>query len=95
MIVIVFATIAVLSIEIYFIAYVRVKNKKRRPFWQFYIKRLIGLYGVALFVSVMIVYLFRIDSYAINGAIDILKMVVLLALPSSIGGAIPSLIRQY
>ncbi len=92
-ILVVISTLAILSIQIYFIGYRKVKDKKHRNFPQFLIKRLVTLYIIALVVSLYLVYIFNVN-HVIGGFLNSLKLVVVLSMPCSIGAAIPSLIKQ-
>ena len=60
-ILVVISTLAILSIQIYFIGYKKVKDKKHRDFPQFLIKRLVTLYIIALVVSLYLVYIFNVN----------------------------------
>lgn len=87
------STLVILSIQIYFIGYKKVKDKKHRDFPQFLMKRLTTLYIIALIVSLYLVYIFNID-HVVGGFLNAFKLVVVLSMPCSIGAAIPSLIKQ-
>jgi uncharacterized membrane protein len=87
-------TLIILSMQIYYIGYSRVTNRKQRHFGQFWLKRIASLYIIALVVSVFMVYLFDIDSIVRNGY-EILKVVIALSMPCAIGAAVPSLLKQY
>ncbi len=87
------STLLVLTAQIYFIGYSRVKDRKERPFGQFWIKRLVTFYGIALVTSLFLVYLFSINQFIGLGKLTALVMA--LAMPCAVGAAIPNLIRQY
>ena len=91
---IILSTLIILTAEIYFISYTRVKNKKERPFYKFWAKRTITLYIVTLLVSIYLVHIFGLNSFFDN-FFETLKMVIVISMPCSIGAAIPSLLKQY
>ncbi len=91
---VILATFVILIAEIYFIGYSRVKHKERRHFGQFLTKRLFSLYFTSLLVSILLVYIFGVNSIAGNN-FEALKIVFVLAMPCAIGAAIPSLLKQY
>ncbi len=95
-ILIIFSTIAILTIEIYYIGYSRVgtKERKYRGFGQFWAKRLFTLYGIALLVSLYLVYIFGIVNQFSEPRI-VYHAVVLLSMPCSVGAAIPHLLKKY
>ncbi len=94
MVSIVIFTIAVLLLEIYYVSYVRVKNKKKRPLGQFMAKRFFTLYLIAIFASVILIYMLGINQLA-EESIEVLKVVILMSMPCSIGAAIPTLLKKY
>ncbi len=91
---IILSTLIILSVQLYFVEYTKVKDKEHRPIFQFLIKRLATLYLIALIVSVYLIYIFNID-HAIGGFTNVFKLVIVISMPCSIGAAIPSLIKQY
>lgn len=91
---IVIGTIFILTAQIYFIGYSRVINKKERPFGQFWVKRLSTLYGISIIVSLYLIYIFGIDQL-LGNIPNLIKIAVIITMPSAIGAAIPSLIKQY
>ena len=92
-IIIIISTLIILSIQIYFIGYSRVKNKKQRPFAQFLVKRLSTLYLIAFIVSFYLVYIFQIE-HAVGSFTNALKLVAIVSMPCAIGAALPSLIKN-
>lgn len=92
-ILVVISTLIILSVQIYFIGYKKVRDKKHRNFSQFLMKRLVTLYIIAIVVSLYLVYIFNVN-YVVGGFLNAFKLVVVLSMPCSIGAAIPSLIKQ-
>lgn len=89
---IILATIGILSAEIYFVGYHRVPNKKERPFFQFWAKRIVAYYGIALVVSWLLLWLYDMDGIA--GA-HMHKLVVMISFPAAIGAAVSDLLGKY
>jgi uncharacterized membrane protein len=90
------STLLILSAEIYFIGYSRVKDKSTRKLGQFMAKRLCTLYLISCIVSLFLVYIFNVNTAAgVQGMEDIFRVVVLVAMPCAIGAAVPSLLKQY
>ena len=93
-ILIIISTLFILSVQIYFIGYSRVKDKKHRHFGSFWVKRLLTLYIIALIVSFYLVYTFNVEN-ALGSFVTAFKLVIVISMPCAIGAAIPSLIKQY
>ena len=93
-ILLVLSTFFILTMEIYFVAYLRVPNKKQRPFGQFWAKRFVSLYLVTMLVSLFLVYVFGINTFVSTGQ-DVFKIVVTVTMPCAVGAAVPSLLRKY
>ena len=87
----------ILTAEIYFIGYNRVTKKTQRKFGQFWLKRIISFYSVALITSTLLIYLFGLNLLpdVANNLNDILKLVVLISMPCAIGAAITDLLKKY
>lgn len=90
---IILATIIILTAEIYFIAYSKVKKKNSRHFGQFWIKRLLTFYAVAIITTFLLI--------AIYGMVPLLdpvligKLVVAISFPCAIGASLGDLLEQY
>jgi uncharacterized membrane protein len=91
--VLIIVTFIMLTIEIYFIGYARVRDKKSRPFSEFWGKRIFTFWLVALFVSGGISLLFAYD--AILTTTEFVKFVLVLSFPASVGAAIADLLKRY
>ncbi len=87
-------TIAVLLLEIYYVSYIRVKNKKKRPMGQFVAKRFFTLYIIAIVASFLLVYILGVNQQA-ETSIEVFKVVILMSMPCAIGAAIPTLLKKY
>lgn len=91
---IVAAIVLILTCEIYFIGYSYVQNKKRRPFGQFWVKRIVTYVCVGFAVAAFLVYLYGINGIA-DDAVHVRNIVVALAFPCCIGASIADLIKKY
>ncbi|HLC46217.1 MAG TPA: DUF2391 family protein [Candidatus Nanoarchaeia archaeon] len=87
------ATILILLLEIYVIGYRRIRGEEGRNALEFTIKRFFTAYGIALLVSLFLVYVFGLNSWLDNGTE--IKIIIVLAMPTSIGAALADLIRKY
>ncbi len=93
-IIIVISTILIISAEIYFIGYERVKDKKRRKFPQFWAKRFFAFYPIGIIVSCYLVAVFGLlnDAGSTENAV---KLILAVSMPCSIGAAISDLLKRY
>lgn len=89
---IVIATLLILTSEIYYVGYARVKHKERRPFFQFWLKRLTAMYVIAIVVSFFLLYLFGFMMQS-DTPEHFMKLVFVVAMPCAIGTAIPSMLN--
>jgi uncharacterized membrane protein len=90
---IILVTLAVLTVEIYFIGYERVTNVKRRPFYEFWGKRVVTFYSVALIVAFGLSYLYAFDAVLTPAAM--LRFCIILSFPASVGAALADLLKRY
>lgn len=90
-------TLLILMAEIYFISYVRVKDRTKRHLSQFMTKRLLTLYGITLIVTIGLVYIFNLNTFPgiDNDPYNIAKMIIATSFPCAIGAAVPSLLKKY
>lgn len=91
---IILSTFLILGVEIYFIGYSRVQDKQLRRFGQFMTKRMVTLYVISLSVSFFLVYLLNLNAI-MPDIYHTMKLVVVVSMPSSIGAAVPNLLKQY
>lgn len=94
-ILIIIFTIVILTIEIYFIGFARFTSSERkaRPFSEFWAKRFITFYIVAIAVSSLLAWIYNIG--AILPQDQVLKFVIMLSMPCAIGAATGDLLRKY
>jgi len=94
LILITLATWIILTLEIYFVGYRRVPDKFKRPFGQFWFKRMVSYYGIALFTSFMLLTLYGIPHIAVT-QFNLLKLIVAVSFPAAIGAAAADLLSKY
>ncbi|MEM4230807.1 MAG: DUF2391 family protein [Candidatus Pacearchaeota archaeon] len=95
---IIISTLLILTAEIYFIGYSRVTKKAERKFFQFWFKRIFAFYFVSLLTATFLVYLFGLNNLPqviANNNYTVLKMIILISMPCSIGAAITDLLKKY
>ena len=83
----------ILIAEIYFVGWSRVRKEKGRNVFEFTLKRLIVFYAVAIAVSAF--YSFILGYNKTLSALEISRLIFLVAMPCSIGAAIGDLLRKY
>jgi len=88
------ATWLILSAEIYFVGYTRVPDTKTRPFGQFWAKRILTYYFIALFVSFMLITLYGLPRFA-AGTENVFKLVIAISFPAAVGAAVSDLLGKY
>lgn len=93
---IIIATVLIILAEIYFIGYSRVRNKKKRPFMEFAIKRVVTVYAMCLFVGGFLAFLYNLHHIEGNGtAIHLFKIAVAISFPASIGATLTDLFKKF
>ena len=88
------ATWLILSAEIYFVGYTRVPDPTKRPFGQFWAKRILTYYFIALFVSFMLITLYGLPKFA-PGTENVFKLVIAISFPAAVGAAVSDLLGKY
>ena len=91
---IILTTFAILSAQIYFIGYTRVRDKKARPFGQFWAKRIMAYYTIAIFVSFLLLFVYGIID-TIPSPYMVMKLVIALSFPAAIGAGTAHLLGKY
>lgn len=86
------ATLIILTAEIYYVGYRRIPNKKHRPFGQFWAKRLITYYGIAIFTSYLLLTLYNVTALSPEHTT---KLVIAISFPAAIGAALSDLLGKY
>ena len=95
-ILIIISTLLILSGEIYFVGYFRLKPKhrKKRRFGQFWLKRITTYYGIAIAVSLFLIYIYGLEIF-VGTTCNIFKLVVAVSLPAAIGASLADLVSKY
>ncbi len=88
---IILTTILVLSIEIYYIGYRRIKRKEQRPFGQFWFKRISTYLLIAFFVSFGLIFLYNLNSTTIHT----IKIAIAMSFPCAVGASLADLLERY
>lgn len=94
LILITIATWTLLSAEIYFVGYLRVPDKDRRPFGQFWAKRIVSYYTISLFVSFLLLFVYGITEI-VGEPYLVFKLVVAVSFPAAVGAAVSDLLGKY
>ncbi len=87
-------TWAILSAEIYFVGYLRVPDKDRRLFGQFWAKRIAAYYLISLFVAFLLLFVYGITAIVPEPYL-VLKLVIAVSFPAAIGAAVSDLLGKY
>jgi uncharacterized membrane protein len=96
-ILIIVSTLLILTAEIYFIGYSRVIKKEERKFGQFWFKRIVLFYAVAILTSTFLVFVFGLNNFTeISGSLfEIYKLIIVISMPCAIGASITDLLKRY
>jgi len=92
--VITLATWIILTAEIYFVGYHRVPDKNKRHFGQFWAKRFITYYLIAIFVSFLLLSVYGLTAIA-GSPENMAKLVIAVSFPAAIGAAASDLLGKY
>jgi len=85
-------TVLIVSSEIYFIGYSKIKNRVERPFGQFWLKRFVAYYAISYLVAFFLVYIYGLNILA--GA-ETTKVILLISMPCAVGASLADLLKQY
>jgi uncharacterized membrane protein len=91
--IIIFATIAILLLQIYFIGYLRAKGDPGRNFFEFTAKRLPTFYLISLVVAALLLYVYGLNQFLSDG--EWIKAIFAISLPCAAGAAISDLLKKY
>ena len=91
---IIISTLAILSAQIYFIGYARVPHPERRPFGQFWIKRIIAYYAIAIFTAFLLLFVYGIVEM-VQSPYLVFKLVIAMSFPAAIGAGTAHLLGKY
>ena len=87
-------TLVLLTAEIYFIGYSKVRDKSKRTFGQFWLKRIVTYYGISIIVSFFLVYIYGIN-YFVGTFDNVFKIVIAVSLPCALGASLSDLLGKY
>lgn len=91
---IILAIFVVLTAEIYYIGYSKVRDKESRHFSQFWAKRIAAYIIIGFLVSAFLVYLYGINDLA-QSPEHIRNIIIALALPCCTGASVADLLKKY
>ena len=90
---IIILTILLITVQIYYVGYVHVKEKEKRRFGQFWAKRFVTIYVVSILTSFILVYLYGINLILANFA-DTIKAVIAISMPCALGATLSDLFKK-
>lgn len=90
---IILSTIIILTLEIYYIAYAKVKDKNHRGFGQFWLKRILTFYSVAILTTFILVFIYGLTTILDPGLIW--KLIIAVSFPCAIGASLGDLLERY
>lgn len=93
LIAIIIATSILSTIEIYYVGYVRVYDKKHRSFLEFWAKRFITIYLISIITAKFLIYLYNVD-YLLGSSQNIIKAIIAVSMPCSLGATLSDLVRK-
>lgn len=91
---IILAIFVILTTEIYYIGYSKVRDKESRHFSQFWAKRIATYVVIGFAVSAFLVYLYSIDKLA-QSPEHVRNIIIALALPCCTGASVADLLKKY
>lgn len=89
---VILSTLVLLSLEIYFIGYQRVLDPQR-TFFQFWLKRVVTFYVVALIVSLYLSFLYNVTGL-VGSVENAARLVIAMSMPCAIGASITDLLKK-
>lgn len=85
-------TFLLVTAEIYILSYKFVKNKKQRPFPEFWAKRFFAIISCSFLSLYLMVYLYGINNLV--GHAHVLKLTTAIFLPAATAGAAIEIVKQ-
>ena len=93
---IIVVSLIILTVEIYYFGYRKVKDKRQRKPFQFIAKRLPTCYLVSAVVSTGLVFMYGINNDAlITSNLDVFKVIVTVSFPASLGAGMSDVLKKY
>lgn len=92
-IVIIVSTIIILAAQIYYVGYIRVRMKAKRPFGQFLLKRLVTMIVLSFGAAFFLVYVYGVN-YMVPDFQSVFKVVVAMLMPCAVGAVIPAFFKR-
>jgi len=94
LIVITISSLTLISAEIYYVGYTRVPEPHKRPFGQFWLKRITTYYLISLFVSFLLLSTYGI-TLMVGTPSNVLKLLIAISFPAGVGAAAADLLGKY
>ena len=91
---IIISTLAILSAQIYFIGYARIQHPEKRPFMQFWLKRIIAYYAIAIFTAFLLLFVYGVVEI-VQSPYLVFKLVIAVSFPAAIGAGTAHLLGKY
>lgn len=81
------------SFQIYYIGWLHVKQKEKRPFHEFWAKRFITVYLVSIITATFLIYLYGINNL-IGSLRETVEAIIIVSMPCSLGATLSDLFRK-
>jgi len=94
LILITLSTWLILSAEIFFVGYTRVPDTHKRPFGQFWAKRILTYYLISILTAVLLLTAYGIPLLA-GSVLNTFKLVIAVSFPAAVGAATADLLGKY
>jgi len=85
-------TCIIVTAEIYFLSYRFVKNRKERPFLEFWAKRLFTIIASSFIMIWLILHIYGINNYILLG--EELRFIVAVMMPAAVAGAAMEILKK-
>lgn len=93
---IIFVSIIILILEVYYFGYRKIKDKHERKIFQFIAKRVPTFYLISLLVSTGIVFIYGVNNdILVNEGMDVFKIIIAVSFPASLGAGFSDLLKKY
>lgn len=86
-------TIIFAVIQIYFVGYSKVVDRRHRTFGEFWTKRFITIYVASIIVSLLLIYVYGLDK-TLGSPNNIFKAVIAFSMPCSLGATLSDLLKK-
>ena len=91
-IMVLFMTFAIVSLEIYILSYKFVSDRKKRPFYEFWAKRFFAITASSFIVIYLTMHVYGLDSFLTQ--YQILKVCIAIMMPAACVGAAIEVLKK-